>query len=736
MTDGVAVLGVRHHGPGSARSVVRALEQLQPDIVLLEGPPDAQDVLALAAAEEMRPPVALVVYPPERPALAAFYPFATFSPEWNALRYALRRGVTVRFCDLPQAVMLAERANGTPSPDELKDEPGDPVALLAQAAGEADAERWWERLVEQRADDADVFRALTEAMAAVREHLPDPPPREARREGHMRQEIRRARDEGHRQIAVVCGAWHAPALDSLPPARHDAQLLRGLKRMKVEATWVPWTASRLAYESGYGAGVESPAWYRHLWETNGDLTAWLAAAARLLRAEDLDASPAQVVEAVRLAEALSAMRGQPQPSLTEVSEAVLAVLCGGESARLQLIRRKLIVGEEMGALPEGVPSVPLQRDLNAQARRLRLKFEAEDRTLDLDLRQPAHMEQSQFFHRLRLLRIDWAHVQPLPSGKLGTFHELWKLSWAPELALQVVEAGVYGNTVADAAAARAVERGQQTPDLGELAALLEVVLLAGLEGAVPALTRLLAARSAESTDTLQMLTALPPLASTLRYGDVRRTDTSSLAVVARAVAERAMVGLGAASAGVDDDAARALADGIVAASRAVGLLQDQQVVDDWWTTVGRLVDQPDLHGFLAGTGCRLLVRAEKLSHDDAASRLGWALARGAQPAAAAQWLEGFLGGGGGGLELATSARLFGMVDTWLVDLSAEHFAQVVPLLRRATSEFSSAERRHIAERVRAGASGLSASAAAEDDLDAERAALVEPVVLRILGIER
>ena len=82
----------------------------------------------------------------------------------------------------------------------------------------------------------------------------------------------------------------------MPPARHDAQLLRGLKRMKVEATWVPWTASRLAYASGYGAGVESPAWYRHLWETNGDLIAWLAAAARLLREEDLDASTAQVVE--------------------------------------------------------------------------------------------------------------------------------------------------------------------------------------------------------------------------------------------------------------------------------------------------------------------------------------------------------------------------------------------------------------------------------------------------------
>jgi hypothetical protein len=131
----------------------------------------------------------------------------------------------------------------------------------------------------------------------------------------------------------------------------------------------------------------------------------------------------------------------------------------------------------------------------------------------------------------------------------------------------------------------------------------------------------------------------------------------------------------------------------------------------------------------------LLLRAEQLTHDEVAHRLGGALARGAEPASAAYWLEGFLGGGGGGLELATSGRLFALVDAWLVDLPADHFAQVLPLLRRTTSVFSTAERRHIAERVRSGASGLS-TAAVDDDLDAERAALVEPIVYRILGIER
>ena len=63
-TDGDHLFGVRHHGPGSARSLVRALEALDPDIVLIEGPPDANDLLPLAANVDLKPPVALLVYAP------------------------------------------------------------------------------------------------------------------------------------------------------------------------------------------------------------------------------------------------------------------------------------------------------------------------------------------------------------------------------------------------------------------------------------------------------------------------------------------------------------------------------------------------------------------------------------------------------------------------------------------------------------------------------------------------
>ena len=215
------VLGIRHHGPGSARSVVAELDRVKPGFVLIEGPADADPVLGLASAPGMEPPVALLAYAPDEPSVSAFWPYAVFSPEWQALTWALSRDVPVRFCDLPASMMLAGRgAEG--DGEERSGEEKDPIGQLAAAAGYDDPERWWDDVIESRLDGASPFPALTEAMAELRAGVADAP-LEQRREAHMRQALRAALKETDGVVAVVCGAWHAPALAGpLPPASRDA----------------------------------------------------------------------------------------------------------------------------------------------------------------------------------------------------------------------------------------------------------------------------------------------------------------------------------------------------------------------------------------------------------------------------------------------------------------------------------------------------------------------------------
>ena len=87
-TDRLHLLGIRHHGPGSARSVRRALDALRPDVVLLEAPADAAAALTWIGHAGLVPPVALLGYVVAAPQRAVFAPLAAFSPEWQTVMWA------------------------------------------------------------------------------------------------------------------------------------------------------------------------------------------------------------------------------------------------------------------------------------------------------------------------------------------------------------------------------------------------------------------------------------------------------------------------------------------------------------------------------------------------------------------------------------------------------------------------------------------------------------------------
>ncbi|MFG2572793.1 DUF5682 family protein [Streptomyces sp. NPDC048481] len=794
------LLGVRHHGPGSARAVRAALAAARPRTVLIEGPPEADALIPLVADEDMRPPVALLAHAVDEPGRSSFWPMAEFSPEWVALRWAVEHGVPARFIDLPATHTLAwerpeeargkgesDGADGADEPEgaekeKAAGEPGaeasgggagdggggrgsggvdegrdglrrDPLGTLAEVAGYDDPERWWEDVVEHRAagtkDPFAPFTALEEAMGALRETYDRAATgredeRDLVREAHMRIRLRIAQKEfGADGVAVVCGAWHVPALRRRTALAGDRALLKGLPKVRTDLTWVPWTHRRLARSGGYGAGVDAPGWYAHLFASpDRPIERWLTKVAVLLREEDRIVSSAHVIEAVRLAETLAVLRGRPLPGLTETADAARAVLCEGSDVPLDLVRDRLVVGDVLGEVPAGAPAVPLQRDLDRLRRRLRLKPEAAERELALDLRKENDAERSRLLHRLRLLGVAWG--EPVASrGSTGTFRETWRLRWEPELAVRVAEAGVWGTTVLAAATAKAETDAVAAAGLSRVTALAERCLLAALPDALPTVMRVLADRAALDTDVGHLAQALPALARSLRYGDVRGTGTDALAEVAAGLAERIFVGLPPACVSLDADAAEEMRRHVDAVHGAVGMLDGQAGLAARWRAVLRVLSRRNsVPGVVRGRAVRLLLDEGALDPGEAARLMGLALSPGTPPGDAAAWIEGFVGGGsGGGLLLVHDERLLALVDGWLTTVPAASFTDVLPLLRRTFSAYEPGVRRTLGELVRRGPGQRTARPGAHagapgfaNELDERRADAVLPVIGLLLGL--
>ncbi len=791
--DRLSLFGIRHHGPGCARSLVGALDELDPGIVLIEGPPEAASVLPYAADPGMVPPVALLLYDSKFPSASLFIPFAEYSPEWQALRWALRHDRPVRFIDLPVVWTLADikareeqrkqdeaaaaeepaqdaeiPAEGEPDADAGTQEPDeeptqevslqqvlrhDPLGALALVAGHHDGDAWWSELVEEQTHAPSLFSAIELALAAVREAAeeeldgqehplgPEEELREQRREAHMRLEVAKALDETEGPVAAIVGAWHVPALRRKSTKTNDRKLIRKAPRIKVESTWIPWTHTRLAKGGGYGAGVRSPGWYTHLWRhsENPDATAedlatgWALRAASLLRERGDIVSTAGVIEVTRLAVAMAALRGVATPGFDDLREALVATLCSGEAAQLASIGEALYIGGEVGKIGSATPQNPLQLDLERQQRSLRLKPLALQKPLSLDLRSRAGRAKSTLLHRLQLLGIPWGQLASAGRSR-GTFRENWTLEWAPEFSVALAEAMVYGTTVEAAAAGKARETAQETTDLARVAELVRQCLLADLELVAREAIDRLQKLAAASTDIAPLMEAVPPLVEVLRYGEARQTPEEALKHLIGNLNVQVCSSLHYACRQLQEQELEQTRNALEGMDRALVTQDDEEQLGLWVAALGRLAGDGMAMPKLRGFAQRRLYDRAIVDQEETAAALSRALSPSHSPLDAGEWLEGFIALEG--QVLLADEQLRGLIDDWLSELEGGTFLEALPMLRRAFASLAAAERKLLMGRLFGDRQGTGVAAVGLPAIDEEGLALFHdsiPLLKTILG---
>lgn len=711
----VRIYGIRHHGPGSSRSLLKALDSWQPDAVLIEGMPEIP--IRWVQHSGLATPVAAVFYPTAEPARAIFAPFAEFSPEWVALQWALERGVQVRFIDLAATHYFAKEWSQA-------EQKLDPFAILGEVTGYRDGEAWWDDQIESHIGSEALFEAVGDLMEELRgSDAPDE--LTAYREAAMRIAVRQAAREGLRS-AVVVGAWHVPAIRRWDRGSSDLDLalVKELPKVPVTASWVPWNYDGLAFTSGYGAGVLSPMFYEFCWRTLPEHRTgrWLAMVAGLLRDARVDVSPAAVIEAARSADFLAALRSRREPGLHELVEAAIAVMADGRNDYLRVIADKALIGDRVGSVPPEIQDNPLSRDFASECKRLRLAQST--KYLSLDIRKPLDLERSRFFVRLQILGVPWGERQAA-NGRLGTFREEWLVSWHPFLETELVQASHWGSRIRSAAIA-VLSDGHLESALPLLTERIKLALLADLPEAIDRLLTGLEQVAAVASDIPELLSGISTIATTLRIGATRNLDTLSLAAILERMVDRASLALPNAVVGTNDEEGERFAAALVPIAHQIGGLVSEEASRHWESTILVLLRLKGIPGFLAGRLQRHAGDLKLVSELEQEQAFARTFSPGNSHAWVAAWVQGFLGESG--LALIYSDELFRVLDTWITGLDPIVFDQNLPLLRRSFGSFPKSERRQIGQRVVAGGTGTK-----EAQLDPERLRQIDSAIDGLFG---
>jgi hypothetical protein len=746
----VRILGIRHHGPGSSALLRKALDVLDPACVLVEGPPEGDELIQYITDPDLKPPVAMLLHASDEASLASFMPFAEFSPEWQAIHWALKHERPVRFCDWPAAVSLSLQKAARDNPESVPPQPrADALDLLASAAGYEDGETFWNGLIEQRGasgqEALSVFASIETAMTEARTQeglspqSPDEVLRNNLREAFMRTNIRATLKEVEGNIAVVTGAWHISGLRQATKPADDRALVKDLPRLKVEATWVPWTDSRLSAFSGYGAGVISPGWYRHLWSlyTRKKLpsaeefaSAWQSRTAFKLREEGYSAPTASAIEATRLALGLAALRDLPMPGIAEMREASLAAMCDGNPLPLAMLERKLYIGELVGEIGERVPQNPLARDLTEWQRKTRLKPQDLELEIKLDLRSDAGLLKSTLLHRLNLINVPWGKLLDAQAGR-GTFREVWVIEWEPGYSVSLAEALVYGVTIEQAAGNATLKKARETTSITELASLIQRALVSDLPETAASCIEQLQAVAVNSSDITDLMKAVSPLVRVLRYGTARRLPEDALRSLILSISVEINAGVRMGSRRLDEETTAARIAAMEAYDEALRLFGDDGLTSSWRNELGKVVDDDQVTSSIAGLSLRRLHDVVAWEPEKVAAEFSRHTSS-RQPKESGAFLEGFLRGGSE--VLLQDEPLLQLLDAWLCELSETDFTDSLPLLRRSMSSFDTVARRRVLEKVQRGRrQGTSAaSPLAPESNPAFEAAL--PLLYKILGL--
>lgn len=536
LTDPTApyLIGVRHHAPSLAAVMPELLDTAKPDVLLVELPADLQEWLPWLAHADTRAPVALAAVPAGSGGDGrgpAFYPFADFSPELVALRWAARHGIPAIACDLP----LSDPARHEPRrpAGAGHDGPGLREALTARLTGRP-GEDLWDRLVETTAPGSPpealrraalltgwALRHDAERAGAVAES-------DLARERWMRARIHEATADG-RRAAVVVGAFHTPALlgpgtATVPPADTPPN------GPAWTVSLIPYTYPLLDERSGYPAGIRDPEWQHLVLEAAGRPAAideaLLTTAVRIcgeLRAQDHPSGPADACEIVRLAGDLARLRGLPAPGRGELIEAVQTVLAQGEPlGRGRAVARSLervLVGTRSGRPAPAAPRSGLAPAVEDEVAALGLPGPADTgpaaRDLRLDpLRSDLDRRRELLLRRLTVCGIPYATSTPVTGAGAGeAVTTRWEVRWTPATAAVLTAAGTRGVTPAQAAEGLLRERRRAEQDDGGPTAAQSIDGLA--EAAACGLPALADERLTELGEGVPATGTLPQLLSAL-----------------------------------------------------------------------------------------------------------------------------------------------------------------------------------------------------------------------------
>lgn len=700
--------GIRHFSPAGAYFVRKFLNENRPDVVLIEGPADFDFLMDDIVSKNLLPPFAIMAYTKEVPIETVLYPFAVYSPEYQAILWARENNKECHFFDLESNIMLGLESKNE---DEIISDAPDKIYDKEKTL-DFDMESFWERVLEQ-SEDMNAYKSGSALFGESLRNEDEVSLRDIIRESFMKRKIKEIIDSGidSEKIVAITGAFHTSAIQSLDGAMTDKEY-DSLKKKDSNITLMPYSYYRLSKRTGYGAGNTAPAYYELLWQgfIKNDKTyherKYLSLLAKYMREHGGIVSSAQVIEATMLSRSIANLRGGSIPTLVDLKDAGITCMGGGSFGEMAMGFAQSDIGTKIGVVPQESMKTSIQSDFLSRLKALKLEKYKElvATPLQLDLRENLRVKSKEsafldlnrsfFLYRLVTLGIDFAKIERNRQDN-ATWAENWILQWTPEAEIQIVESVLKGDTIDEAVAFVLGERLDNAISISEIADIIEAAFNCGIPKIVEGAGRKLDEMASGAVSIHEIAVTTSKLSDMILFGDIRKLDRKPLEPIVKRLCIRAALILAGESA-CDDMAAVILVEDIQSIHN-VFVLHDFLDKDLWFDKLMEVSNRDDLNTKISGLATAILLDTGKTDENTLRIEVARRLSAGMPAELGANWFAG--------LSIRNHYALIGRLTLWeslseyMDSLDEEEFRRSLVFLRRAFVDYSSKEKDMIAENL-------------------------------------
>ena len=305
--DNIIFFPIRHHSPACSYHLKKIFESFKPDAVLIEGPSDCNDLMKYMIEEDTKAPFCIYssYVDGNNEKYRCYYPFLNYSPEFTAIKEALKNNIHCRFIDMPYASMIenyniensdTEKENNNVEEDleteEInKENDADTkkrklisiydnddnkfnvnayTVELTKKAGLRTFAELWERDFEINGivkESRDFIRSVY-ALGYYMRLIEDEDFETRKREYVMALNVKDALEKYNR-VLVITGSFHTKGIiDKLKEDEKDNKKLnkeyKSLKKYIISnaaSYLIPYSFEEADARKGYRAGIEFPAFY-------------------------------------------------------------------------------------------------------------------------------------------------------------------------------------------------------------------------------------------------------------------------------------------------------------------------------------------------------------------------------------------------------------------------------------------------------------------------------------------